>query len=205
MNYLQARIAHDLKELRDSSVFGFIMINALFVLIVFLLQLNKDNIHVKWPLGVKTNITYDEATQEVTHRRHSNAPGHDCLQTSRIQLVFSSSRQSYPPRMSPVPADINLYFSFFSFPFIINKPDPDCGIAICTKPYTITPFRPKNRSKLCKHDSYCTIHTKQTANAFAKQNPLITGSTNLSSTIKNHPQNHTTTTGTNCFGPDRVA
>ncbi|ETN60018.1 chitin synthase [Anopheles darlingi] len=60
----QARIAHDLKELRDSAVFGFIMINALFVLIVFLLQLNKDNIHVKWPLGVKTNITYDEATQE---------------------------------------------------------------------------------------------------------------------------------------------
>ena len=41
------------------------MINALFVLIVFLLQLNKDSIHVKWPLGVKTNITYDESTQEV--------------------------------------------------------------------------------------------------------------------------------------------
>jgi len=42
------------------------MINALFVLIVFLLQLNKDNIHVKWPFGVRTNITYDESTQEVT-------------------------------------------------------------------------------------------------------------------------------------------
>lgn len=41
------------------------MINALFVLIVFLLQLNKDNLHFKWPLGVKTNITLDEATQEV--------------------------------------------------------------------------------------------------------------------------------------------
>lgn len=41
------------------------MVNALFVLIVFLLQLNKDNIHVKWPFGVRTNITYDEATQEV--------------------------------------------------------------------------------------------------------------------------------------------
>lgn len=51
-------------------MFGFIMINALFVLIVFLLQLNKDNIHVKWPLGVKTNITYDEATQEVNSWRH---------------------------------------------------------------------------------------------------------------------------------------
>lgn len=42
------------------------MVNALFVLIVFLLQLNKDNIHVKWPFGVKTNITYDEISQEVT-------------------------------------------------------------------------------------------------------------------------------------------
>ncbi|CAH2104562.1 unnamed protein product [Euphydryas editha] len=60
----QARISRDLKELRDSSVFSFIMINALFVLIVFLLQLNKDNLHIKWPLGVKTNITYDEVSQE---------------------------------------------------------------------------------------------------------------------------------------------
>lgn len=42
------------------------MVNALFVLIVFLLQLNKDNLHVKWPFGVKTNITYDEISQEVT-------------------------------------------------------------------------------------------------------------------------------------------
>lgn len=42
------------------------MVNALFVLIVFLLQLNKDNLHFKWPFGVKTNITYDEVTQEVT-------------------------------------------------------------------------------------------------------------------------------------------
>ncbi|PZC82421.1 hypothetical protein B5X24_HaOG210462 [Helicoverpa armigera] len=60
----QARISKDLKELRDSSVFSFFMVNALFVLIVFLLQLNKDNLHFKWPFGVKTNITYDEVTQE---------------------------------------------------------------------------------------------------------------------------------------------
>ncbi|NP_001245291.1 chitin synthase A [Bombyx mori] len=60
----KARISRDLKELRDSSVFSFFMINALFVLIVFLLQLNKDNLHIKWPFGVKTNITYDEVSQE---------------------------------------------------------------------------------------------------------------------------------------------
>lgn len=62
---LQARIAADLVELRNKSVFAFFMFNALFVLIVFLLQLNKDQLHVDWPLGVKTNITYVEETSEV--------------------------------------------------------------------------------------------------------------------------------------------
>ena len=41
------------------------MINALFVLIVFLLQLNKDSLHVKWPISARINVTYDEVTQEV--------------------------------------------------------------------------------------------------------------------------------------------
>jgi hypothetical protein len=62
----QARIAGDLIELRNKSVFAFLMFNALFVLIVFLLQLNKDQLHVIWPLGVKTNITYVEETSEVS-------------------------------------------------------------------------------------------------------------------------------------------
>ncbi|XP_065368049.1 chitin synthase chs-2 isoform X1 [Calliphora vicina] len=77
----QARIARDLKELRNSSVFFFFMVNALFVLIVFLLQLNKDNIHVKWPFGVRTNITYDESTQEVHISK-------EYLQLEPIGLVF---------------------------------------------------------------------------------------------------------------------
>jgi hypothetical protein len=66
---LQARIAADLIELRNKSVFAFFMFNALFVLIVFLLQLNKDMLHVDWPLGVKTNITYIEETAEVKTRQ----------------------------------------------------------------------------------------------------------------------------------------
>lgn len=61
----QARIAKDLKDLRDQSVFAFFMMNALFVLIVFLLQLNKDLLHIKWPFGIKTNVTYDHTTMEV--------------------------------------------------------------------------------------------------------------------------------------------
>lgn len=63
--FFQARVAADLIELRNKSVFAFFMFNALFVLIVFLLQLNKDALHVDWPLGVKTNITYIEETHEV--------------------------------------------------------------------------------------------------------------------------------------------
>nr|QPN96974.1 chitin synthase 1 variant a [Riptortus pedestris] len=77
----KARIAKDLKGLRNSSVFGFFMINALFVLIVFLLQLNKELLHVKWPFGVKTNITYNEVTQEVLISK-------EYLQLEPIGLVF---------------------------------------------------------------------------------------------------------------------
>lgn len=47
-----------LKDLRDKSVFAFFMLNALFVLVVFLLTLKKDLLHVKWPFDVKVNFTY---------------------------------------------------------------------------------------------------------------------------------------------------
>lgn len=64
------------------------MVNALFVLIVFLLQLNKDHIHVKWPLGVKTNITYDETTQEVTHR-DATTHGHSAVAIGDVLVLVS--------------------------------------------------------------------------------------------------------------------
>jgi len=70
---LQARIAKDLVELRNKSVFAFFMFNALFILIVFLLQLNKDNLHVDWPFGVKTNITHNEETGEVVFLHCQNS------------------------------------------------------------------------------------------------------------------------------------
>lgn len=46
-------------------VFAFFMLNALFVLSIFLLQANKDLLHIKWPLGVKSNVTYDDGVKEV--------------------------------------------------------------------------------------------------------------------------------------------
>ncbi len=53
----EKKIAEDLKELRDKSVFFFLVFNALFVLIVFMLTLHKDELHIDWPWGVKENVT----------------------------------------------------------------------------------------------------------------------------------------------------
>jgi chitin synthase len=58
-----------LKAYRDLSVFAFTMSNALFVLIVFLLQLNKQYLHVRWPLNVENEISFDQTTFEFTIRR----------------------------------------------------------------------------------------------------------------------------------------
>ncbi|XP_022916126.2 chitin synthase chs-2-like [Onthophagus taurus] len=59
------RIAADLKALRDKMVLAFFMLNAIFVLIVFLLTLKKDYINVKWPLEVKANFTYLNDANEI--------------------------------------------------------------------------------------------------------------------------------------------
>jgi chitin synthase len=59
-------VAKNLKDLRDMSVFAFFMLNALFVLVIFLLQLSKDQIHIDWPFSVKSNITYNKDTYEVS-------------------------------------------------------------------------------------------------------------------------------------------
>ncbi|XP_060530267.1 chitin synthase chs-2-like [Cylas formicarius] len=56
------KIAVDLKDLRDRMVMSFFMINALFVLVVFLLTLQKDLIHVNWPFNPKVNFTYTLAS-----------------------------------------------------------------------------------------------------------------------------------------------
>ncbi|GBM97395.1 Chitin synthase chs-2 [Araneus ventricosus] len=78
----KARVASELKELRNKVVFGFFMFNALFILIVFLMQLNKDLLHWDWPLGVKTNITYIPETSEVRIDK-------EFLQLEPIGLVFA--------------------------------------------------------------------------------------------------------------------
>ncbi|KAH7639899.1 chitin synthase-like protein 2 [Dermatophagoides farinae] len=77
----QARVASDLKELRNRVFFGFFMLNALFVLSVFLLQLNKEILHVDWPLGVRENITINPDTNEFIVEK-------EYLELEPIGLVF---------------------------------------------------------------------------------------------------------------------
>lgn len=57
------------------------MINVLFVLIVFLLQLKKDYIHVRWPFNAIDEIVYDASVHEIKiHREY--------LKLEPIGLVF---------------------------------------------------------------------------------------------------------------------
>lgn len=53
----QDRVTADLVDLRNKVTFAFFMMNALFVLIVFLLQLKKDCLHIEWPIGPMVNHT----------------------------------------------------------------------------------------------------------------------------------------------------
>ena len=51
-----------LKDLRDLAVFGFFMVNAVLVLVTFLLQLHNDVVYIQWPLGVKEDPTGEVCT-----------------------------------------------------------------------------------------------------------------------------------------------
>jgi chitin synthase len=62
-------------------VFAFVMLNALFVLVVFLLQLNKENLHIEWTLNAKNEIIYNEGTFEILIRR-------EYLELEPIGLLF---------------------------------------------------------------------------------------------------------------------
>nr|XP_017102616.2 chitin synthase chs-2 [Drosophila bipectinata] len=48
-----------LKELRNMIAFAFVMVNAIFVLIVFLLQLKKEFLHLNWPIDPRDFITFN--------------------------------------------------------------------------------------------------------------------------------------------------
>jgi len=59
------KVKKELKALRDIVCFAFIMINALFVLVVLLLQIQKDYLHLRWPFNAKDTITFTDKNHEV--------------------------------------------------------------------------------------------------------------------------------------------
>ena len=67
--YLQPLIKDEAKEkkqqeelitLRNQMVFSFFMLNAIFVLVVFLLQSKKEMVFIEWPIPKGYNITFTE-------------------------------------------------------------------------------------------------------------------------------------------------
>ena len=54
-----------LAELKNNVAFAFLMMNAVFVILVFLLQLEKEAVHIDWPFGTDTNVSYIPASAEV--------------------------------------------------------------------------------------------------------------------------------------------
>ncbi|KAK9695518.1 hypothetical protein QE152_g32521 [Popillia japonica] len=75
------RIAQELKDLRDKMVLAFFMINALFVLVIFLLTLNSDVINVQWPFGYSVNFTYMDDVNMIWIEK-------EFLQLEPIGIVF---------------------------------------------------------------------------------------------------------------------
>lgn len=104
--FLQEKTAEGLKNLRDENVFKFFMINALFVLIVFLMQLNKEVLHLEWPLGKKYNISYSQYTKEVSR----------ALNSSVCATLFSKH-----PRVSKFIIIFLLFVSILTFSFLHDK------------------------------------------------------------------------------------
>ncbi|OXA64962.1 Chitin synthase 1 [Folsomia candida] len=61
----QKEMAGALKDLKNNVSFAFLMINAVFVILVFLLQLEKESIHINWPFGSDTNVSYVPQSTEI--------------------------------------------------------------------------------------------------------------------------------------------
>uniref|UniRef100_A0A0R3RRN4 chitin synthase n=1 Tax=Elaeophora elaphi TaxID=1147741 RepID=A0A0R3RRN4_9BILA len=53
----QKHISAGLRLLRNKVCSGFFMVNTVFIIVVLLLQLQKDCIHIEWPLGPRYNHT----------------------------------------------------------------------------------------------------------------------------------------------------
>jgi len=94
------------------------MLNAIFVLIVFLLTLNKDSIYIEWPYGVKENITFLEDTGDVIITKE-----HLHLEPIGIVLVF------FFFAIVVIQFVAMLFHRFGTISHILASTDPNCGWA----------------------------------------------------------------------------
>lgn len=53
-------------NIRNEYLLKFFVINTLFVVMIFLLQINKDVLHIQWPFAIRYDITYNEDSFEVS-------------------------------------------------------------------------------------------------------------------------------------------
>ncbi|XP_076280486.1 chitin synthase chs-2 isoform X3 [Lasioglossum baleicum] len=65
----QKKIAKGLINIRNECLLKFFTLNTLFVVAIFLLQINKDVLHFQWPFSVKYNITFDDVREEMHIKR----------------------------------------------------------------------------------------------------------------------------------------
>ncbi|CAJ0581649.1 unnamed protein product, partial [Mesorhabditis spiculigera] len=83
-NKEQDRVRAGLKELRNKVTSGFLMLNIVFIIVVLVLQLQKDCLHIEWPFGPKKNHTFipchGDTSKEITVMSR--------LQLEPIGLVF---------------------------------------------------------------------------------------------------------------------
>ena len=65
----EKRAAQGLLELRNQAVFSFLMLNSIWVVLLFLMQENKNTLSVKWPWPKNTNnVTWDQGDNTGTYR-----------------------------------------------------------------------------------------------------------------------------------------
>merc|ERR1712080_248967 len=74
------------------AVFYFAMFNALFVLIVFMLTLNKDVLHIDWPFGIKENITITEANEIIGTKKEDVLSDEALIEKNAVEIVKQMQR-----------------------------------------------------------------------------------------------------------------
>ncbi len=63
--------AEELITLRNQMVFSFFMLNAIFVLVVFMLQQQKELIFIRWPLDPQINVTFSNDKVKIIFKQKS--------------------------------------------------------------------------------------------------------------------------------------